>query len=223
MSSIGPPGGANVIVDEAVHANTEAGVNATIAKQPSAEEREQTRIREQHAAMLATQQEHAMHMAEVRRLREAHQKQQQDAIENARLRRDSLINCEKLLIAWLSTDIVNACNEKHLVESMRREGVAQPITFMHLTPENANAFRLPGVTASELAMRVAAKSVTREVIVDRPGHVLHECKLRLTIDPNVHAPKMRIQVLADQIYKAVPVPFPPQPPAIQPKASCVMQ
>jgi hypothetical protein len=207
MSAIGPPGGASVICEEIVCA-VAIGV-----KQPSDEEREQTRVREQHATMLAVQQEHAAHVAEVRRLREAHLQQQQDVLENARIRDESLRDYKKLLIKWLSTDVVDACDEKYLVESMRRQGVAQPITFMCVTKDSPHAFRLPGVSLEELMMHLdTLRSYTHgEVIVDRPGHVLHECKLRLSVSRTY----MHIEVLADKIYKAVPV--------TQPKSCCAVQ
>jgi hypothetical protein len=202
---IAPPGGASVAAESTAMTIAASEDGVSVVKGTTPEEREQTAIRAHHAAMMAAQQERAAQVAEVQHLRQAHRKQQEVEQRNAvrldRLRKESLANSSAHVTRWLSTTVVDACDQKRLVEHMRRHGVSMPIRLMTILPESRLALVLPGVTTDDLMRHIAMIDPTQEVIIHRPEHVLHECKLQLVTQYTMSSGgRMMIYVFADRIY-----------------------
>jgi hypothetical protein len=202
MSTVAPPGGASVQVVAPSQLSDEA-----ISKQPTSEEIEQTRIHERHAILLRAQQVRATEMAKVQLQLEKAATTQANEAQIQQLKKKTLDNIGYYLRVWLATVVVDNCDQVAFVDAMQKQGVADPIEVAKLSGTSKLTLNTSVIiTAGEINRLRPAKRWKVDVVIDRPGHVLHECKL--CIAATYYG--MIVQVYADKAYK-------------QPTSSCVMQ
>jgi hypothetical protein len=140
-------------------------------------------------------------VAEMRKLQERHATSLAHAAHVEKQKKKALGNIKAYLRTWMGTTVVDSCDQEALLEIMRTRGIAERIDVLYVTEKSPFAPNIPGLLTYHEILMFCLYNNSRgiEVVIDRPGHVLHACKLVLSYE-NRPCTNMLVHAWVDKAY-----------------------